>query len=183
MDPLAIATIIFEYSPSFMKKMVHLLLKRRVDKWLDNSVRIENGKVKEVYLAGSLVGYESNPFPCIYILKRLDNRLRDVLEVEKIFLRVYVNYAPLKTIIWEKIEKRYENIPIKEVYIHPDGFRFRKNEEGYIHFNIFIPPYVTRDETIYISLYGYIVLKSSFGSFKKEIADSIRVDKENWIKN
>ena len=183
MDTFDIATIIFERLPLFMKKMFRLLLKKRVDKWLDNSVRIEEGKVKDVYLAGKLVGNENNPSPCIYILKRYDNRLRDVLEIEKIFLRVYVNNAPLKIVTWEKIEKRYENISIKEVYTYPGEFKFRKNDEGYIHLNIFVPPYVSRDETIYISLYGYIVLKSSFGIFKKEIVDSIPVDKEKWIEN
>ncbi|MEA2075821.1 MAG: hypothetical protein U9O85_08875 [Euryarchaeota archaeon] len=180
MNFLDISLIIFEHLPSFMKKMFHLLLKERVDEWLDNSVRIEKGKVKDVYLAGKLVGNENNPFPCIHILKECDNRLRDDFDIEKIFLRIYLNGAPLRAITWEKIENYYEKLKIKEVKTYPAEFKFEKDVKGYIHLNIFIPPYVSRDETIYISLYGYIVLKSSFGRFKKEIADSIQVDKEKW---
>ena len=180
MTPLDISLIIFERLPSFMKKMFHLLIKKRVEKWLDSRFRIEEGKVKDVYLAGKLVGNPNNPFPCIYILKECDNRLHDVLKVEKIFLRVYVNHAPLKTITWEKIEDYYENLPTKEIYTYPSGFKFEKDEKGYIHLHIFIPPYVPRNETIYIDLYGYMNLRSSFGSFKKEVSDSISVDEKMW---
>jgi len=62
-------------------------------------------------------------------------------------------------------------------------FKFKKDEEGYIKLYIFIPQYVSRNETIYIDLFGYINLRSSFGSFKKEICDTdIQVDKKMWEK-
>lgn len=182
MTTLAICITIFEYLPPIMKKIIHLLIKKRVERWLDSRVQIERGKAKDVYLAGNL-GKTNNPFPCIHILKKYDNRLRDDLDIEKIFLRIYLNGAPLRTITWEKIENYYEKLKIKEVETYPGEFKFEKDGKGYIKLYIFIPQYISRNEDIYIDLFGYINLRSSFGPFKKEIFDTdIRVDKEMWKK-
>ena len=180
MNFLDIAIIIFEHAPPIMKKVVHLLIKKHFERWLDSRVQIKGGKAKDVYLAGNL-GKTNNPFPCIYILKKYDNRLRDDLDIEKIFLRVYLNGAPLRTITWEKTENYYEKVTMKEVETYHTEFKFKKDEKGCIKLSIFIPPYVSRNETIYIDLVGCINLRSSFGSFKKEIYDTdIQVDKKMW---
>ena len=117
------------------------------------------------------------------ILKKYDNRLRDDLDIEKIFLRVYLNRVPLRIITWKKIENYYGKLTVKEVETYPMQFKFKKDDKGYIKLYIFIPPYVSRDETIYIDLFGHINMRSSFGSFKKEIYDiDIQVDEKMWEK-
>ena len=105
---------------------------------------------------------------CVEIWKELDNRSPDNLEVERIFLRIYIDRAPWRVITWERDEESYyDSMRFKEIDADPDNFKFPKDKRDCkIRLLALLPPYTALDKRIYINHYGYMVMKSSFGSFK-----------------
>ncbi|MCU4139754.1 MAG: hypothetical protein MW690_000316 [Methanophagales archaeon] len=127
-------------------------------------------------------------FDIVHIRVPLDNRSRSDVELKELFLRVFVNYAPLKYIIWSKKEKEagIETEKEREVELelstwNTENFVFRKNSKGELDFYIHFPPYVdTRSSEIKLKLIGYAVFDSPFGEFTKKIIIETKIAKEDW---
>jgi len=147
------------------------LLKRLIE----NRVKFERPEVEFAYLRS---GMTNNPFHFIQIKTDFDNRCQDDLKIEYIFIKTYINGAPWGFIIWQHAQKEYPHP--EEVSTYPSGFNFPKNDKSLIRLGISIPPFVSLEERLYVTLFGYIILKSSLGSFTKEISDEVWVDKEQW---
>ena len=148
------------------------------EKWVGRDIIIESSEIekealrKEEYWK-ALPNYPSD---IVHIRVPLDNRSRSDVELKELFLRVFVNYAPLKYIIWSKKEKEagIETEKEREVELelstwNTENFVFRKNSKGELVFYIHLPPYVdTRSSEIKLKLIGYAVFDSPFGEFTKK---------------
>ena len=112
--------------------------------------------------------------------------------MKELFLRVFVNNAPFKYIMWNKREIQAGiEIPThleKEFYVYnaektEKGIVFRKNSKGLLDVYIYLPPYIDTNSDVYIELIGYAVFDSPFGEFVKKIwCEKIMVTPEDWKK-
>jgi hypothetical protein len=181
----AIGVFLNEISPGVLRLMSRFLfpfLKGRILKRIvEGRVSFESAEVEFAYLAKTgQVGKTGNPFHYVGTKKAFDNRCPDDLEIEHIFLRTYINGAPWGFIIWQSAQKEYTMPRPEEVCTYPGKFNFPKNDMSLIRFGISIPPFVSLEERLYVSLSGYVSLKSSFGSLTKQISDEVWIDKGRW---
>ena len=146
------------------------------EKWVGRDIIIESSEIKKEALRKEYWEALPYPFDRVGIRVPLDNRSRYDVELKELFLRIFVNNAPLKYIIWSKKEKEagIETEKEKEVELelstrNTENFVFRKNSKGELDFYIHLPPYVdTRSSEIKLKLIGYAVFDSPFGEFTKK---------------
>ena len=132
------------------------------------------------------------PFNRVWMRIPWDNRSQCDVELKELFLRVFVNHAPFKYIMWNKreiqagikipthLEKEFDVFNAKET---EKGFVFRKNSKGLLDVYIYLPSYIDTNSDVYIELIGYGVFDSPFGEFIKKIwCEKIRVAPEDWKK-
>ena len=154
-------------------------LKRRGRQWITNKVRFERGYVEYAYEAGK-IGKTNSPLYCATIRQDIDNRSPEDLAAQKILVRVYINGVPYRTIIWGKGEDYYSSLQPREIDMYPSKFVLAKDSKTVMRFNVFIPPYFSREDRLYIDLCGQIELNSSFGSFIRDISYQGWVDPNQW---
>lgn len=157
-------------------------IKRAFSKrYIENQFIPENAKVEFAFLANSgKIGTKNNPFNYVGFRKDYDNRSLTDLEIEYIFLRVYINEASSGYIIWQKTGRKFlAQSRQGDIQTYPVGFKFPKNSKSLIRFGVPLPPFVPFEE-LYIAFAGYMTLKSSLGSFDIPISDNIPIDKKQW---
>ena len=158
------------------------------EKWVGRDIIIESSEIKKEALRKEYWEALPYPFDRVGIRVPLDNRSRYDVELKELFLRIFVNNAPLKYIIWSKKEKEvgikndYTDTEFELYAWNTENFVFRKNKEGALDFYIHLPPYVnTRGSSvIYIKLIGYAIFDSSFGEFTKKIFIDTKIAREDW---
>ena len=160
------------------------------EKWVGRDIIIESSEIeKEALRKENWTALPNYPSDIVHIRVPLDNRSRSDVELKELFLRVFVNYAPLKYIIWSKKEKEagIETEKEKEVELelstrNTENFVFRKNSKGELDFYIHLPPYVDtrRSSEIKLILIRYAVFDSPFGEFIKKIIIETKIAKEDW---
>jgi len=162
------------------------------EKWVGRDIIIESSepKIEKEALRKEYWEGFNYPFDRVRIRVPLDNRSKHSdVELKELFLRVFVNNAPLKYIIWSKKEKEvgikisdYTDTELELYAWNTENFVFRKNKEGALDFYIHLPPYVnTRGSSvIYIKLIGYAIFDSSFGEFTKKIFIDTKIAREDW---
>ena len=160
------------------------------DKWVGGDIIIKSElKIEKEALRKERWKGFNYPFDRVRIRVPLDNRSKHSdVELKELFLRVFVNNAPLKYIIWSKKEKEagIETEKEKEVELelstrNTENFVFRKNSKGELDFYIHLPPYVdTRSSEIKLKLIGYAVFDSPFGEFTKKMIIETKIAKEDW---
>jgi len=70
------------------------------EKWVGRDIIIESSEIeKEALRKEKWTALPNYPFDIVHIRVHLDNRSRSDVELKELFLRVFVNYAPLKYII------------------------------------------------------------------------------------
>ena len=75
-----------------MSKVIPSLMRHLSKKRVEDKIVVESAKAESAFLAGStLVGAVNNPFNYVQIRKDFDNRSEENLQIEHIFLRIYVN--------------------------------------------------------------------------------------------
>ena len=176
----------------FLALIAHIKRKLfNAEKWVGGDIIIKsNGpKIeKEAWRKECWKGF-NYPFDRVRIRVPLDNRSKHSdVELKELFLRVFVNYAPLKYIIWSKKEKEvgikisdYTDTELELYAWNTENFVFRKNKEAALDFYIDLPPYVdTRSSEIDIKLIGYAVFDSPFGEFTKKLIIKTKIAKEDW---
>jgi hypothetical protein len=158
-------------------------LKRALSKrYVESKLIPKAAKVEHAVLASTgQLGKLYNPFHFVQISKDFYNRSQGDLDIENVFLRTYINGVPFGFIIWQHIQREYNMPRPEEVATYPGKFKFPKNHNSLIRFGISIPPSVSLEERLYIKLWGYVILKSSLGSFVREISDEVWIDKGQWI--
>lgn len=162
-----------------MVTKIKLPFKRYLSKrFVENKVKFQQAKLADAVLTKTTSHPRIN---LVEIGQDFDNRCQEDIQIEQIFLRTYINGVPWGFIIWQQIQKEYGMPRPEEVSTSPDNkFNFPKNSNSLIRYRISIPPFVSTEERLYIDLWGYIVLKSSLGSFTKEISVQVWVDKADW---
>jgi len=156
------------------------------EKWVGRDIIIESSEIKKEALRKEYWEALPYPFDRVGIRVPLDNRSRYDVELKVLFLRVFVNNAPLKYIIWSKKEKEAGIETEKEMKVgleistRNENFVFRKNSKGELDFYIHLPPYVDTNSEIYIKLIGYTVFDSPFGEFTKKLIIETRIAREDW---
>ena len=192
-------TVLKEAAPKFLAwialKFLALIahIKRKIfnaEKWVGRDIIIESSEIeKEAWRKEYWTALPNYPFDIVHIRVPLDNRSKHSdVELKELFLRIFVNNAPLKYIIWSKKEKEagIETEKEREVELelstwNTENFVFRKNKEAALDFYIDLPPYVdTRSSEIYIKLIGYAVFDSPFGEFTKKLIIKTKIAKEDW---
>ena len=149
-------------APKFLALIAHI--KRKIfnaEKLVGDDIIIKSDKIEKEALRKERWKALPYPFDRVRIRVPLDNRSKHSdVELKELFLRVFVNKAPLKYIIWSKKEKE---VGIKndytdtefELYAYTENFVFRKNKEAELDFYIDLPPYVdTRSSEIKLKLIG-----------------------------
>ena len=177
-------------APKFLA-LAHI--KRKIfnaEKRVGRDIIIESSEIeKEAWRKEKWTALPNYPFDIVHIRVPLDNRSKHSdVELKELFLRVFVNYAPLKYIIWSKKEKEagIETEKEREVELelstwNTENFVFHKNSKGELVFYIHLPPYVdTRSSEIKLKLIGYAVFDSPFGEFTKKIIIDTKIAKEDW---
>ncbi len=103
------------------------------------------------------------PFNRVWVRIPWDNRSQCDVELKELFLRVFVNHAPLKYIIWKKreLEARIEiSEPFeKEFDVYgaektEKSIVFPKNSEGGFDVYTHLPTYIDIESDIYIEILG-----------------------------
>ena len=127
------------------------------------------------------------PFDRVLIRIPWDNRSHHCdIELKELFLRVFVNNAPIKYIIWSKKEKEVgitisSHLEREFDTYNAEDFVFRKNSKGLLNVYVYLPSYVDTSSDIYIELIGYAIFDSPFGEFAKKIqCERVRVAPEDW---
>jgi len=157
-------------------------LKRGLSKrYVESKLMSQTAEVEHAVLANTgQLGKLYNPFHFVQIKKGFDNRWQGDIDIEHVFLRIYLNGVPFEFIIWHHIQREYDMPRPEEVFTSPGKFKFPKNHASLIRFGISIPPSISLEERLYIKLWGYLTVKSSFGSFTREISDEVWIDKGQW---
>lgn len=125
-------------------------------------------------------GGPNYPMHVVLVDIRWDNRSREDLKLTSVFLKLYVNQAPIRTIMWSEREKSFTSLEEIKFTNRRNFNILPKNEEGHFEIRVNIPPYIDITEIIHIYIYGYVTLISSFGSFDKPVVVSLHVRPEEW---
>lgn len=177
--------IIFEVLSIMVKVLPLPSIKKALSRhYIENNINIGSMEIESAYIAGTgQVGTTDNPFHYVILKEEVDVRCNSTLEIERIFLRKYLNGCPSGYIIWDSSQGHQFPLP-QEVYTSPmANLTFPKNSVSIIRFGIPIPPFVSLDKDIYISVAGCMILKSSLGSFIKQISSGkVHIDKTKWIR-
>lgn len=158
-------------------------LKRKffpVERWVAKDFLFEGRKVEGCYIGG--VGRHVDcPMNTVSIRFMFDNRSRDDVRPEKLFLRACANGAPIWIIMWDKDERI--NGPSKEVgFYNWTNYVLPRGKKGDVLVYVNLPPYIDVQKDVWVDIRGYLMLNSSFGSFKKEVPLSERVKPNMWWK-
>lgn len=129
------------------------------------------------------------PFNIVTVRVQWDNRSQCNVKLKEIFLRIFVDNAPLRYIFWNKREKDV-NIELDNLEREFDVYGakdlvFHKNTKGFLDIYIYIPQYIDISYDTYISYYidivGYAVFDSPFGEFTKKIyIREIKIKPDMW---
>jgi len=155
-----------------------------VGKYFIIEPKVEKFEAEKRERWGALPNY---PFNRVWMRIPWDNRSQCDVELNELFIRVYVNHAPFKYIMWNKREAEIgiEISHHREFDVHnaekmEKSIVFRKNSKGLLDVYAYLPPYIDSNSDVYISLFGYTVFDSPFGMFTKKIRCEITVKPEDW---
>lgn len=113
------------------------------------------------------------PFNRVLIRIPWDNRSQCDVKLKEVFLKVFVNHAPLRYIFWNKREKdvgiKLEHLEREFDVYGAEDFVFHKNAKGFLDVYLYLPSYIDISSDIYIDVVGYAIFDSPFGEFVKRI--------------
>jgi len=155
------------------------------DKWVGRYIHLGEAMIQEALRKESIsVNAPGYPMNMVLIGIKCQNWSKVDVKLAKVFLRVYVNDAPLRVIEWDEKEIPYypsDWYHEKEISIYGDkNYRLPKNYDGFLDIFVNIPPYIDIDKPIRIVILGYLTFNSCFGYFDKIVDCSFWVEPEDW---
>jgi len=155
------------------------------DKWVGRYIHLREAKILEALKKESIsVKAPRYPMNKVRIRIRWQNWSKVDVKLAKVFLRVYVNDAPLRVIQWDEKEIPYYPsnwYQEKEISIHGGkNYSLPKNHDGFLDIFVNIPPYIDIDKAVRIVILGYLTLSSCFGHFDELVNYTLTVEPEEW---
>lgn len=157
------------------------------DKWIGRYVHLREAKIHQARRRESF-GKSGYPMNRVWIRIEWQNWSKVDVKLAKVFLRVYVNDAPLRAIEWDEKEMSYypsDSDYGGEISVYGgENYTLPKMSEGFLDVFVNIPPCIDIDKTIHLRIRGYLTLSltssSRFGYFDKPMKYDLKIEPEEW---
>ena len=175
-----IGTWILLHFPAMIKKWLF-----SADKWIGKDFLFrEDAKIEEA-LRSESIGTSGYPMNRVWLKIKWENRSKENVKLIKVFVRIYVNSAPLRIIEWDEKEISYYpsagDYEAEEISIYGgENYSLPKNHDGFLEVFVNIPPYIDINKKIYLKILGYSTFSSSFGPFDKKVEYDLCVEHGEW---
>lgn len=182
----AIQVVITKIFWWFILKVPKMIRKKlfNAEKWCGKDFVIESRVEKDAEKKEHWKALPNYPFNRVLIRLPWDNRSPCDVQLKEVFLRVFVNYAPLRYIFWNEREKdagiKLENLEREFSVYGSKDFVFSKNTKGFLDVYIYLPSYINISSDIYIDVVGYAVFDSPFGEFVKKVVVHTVLTPDKW---
>lgn len=171
--------ILFHFPAMIKKRLVS------ADKWIGKDFHFrDDAEIKEA-LRSESIGTSGYPMNRVWLRIKWENRSKENVKLIKVFLRIYVNSAPLRIIEWD--EKEISYYPSagdyeEEISIYGgENYSLPKNRDGFLDVFVNIPPYIDINKKFYLDILGYSTFSSSFGPFDEKVnCCNLRVEPMKW---
>ena len=170
--------VILEEIGFFLARHLSRVFKRKLfsaEKWVAKHVKFEKYEVRECWKEK----FKSYPMRAIWITLEVDNRSRDDIQLDEALIRIYVNKAPIRTIVWNKSEKIPEGCEEFIARLSKKHILFA-NKKGSIDIFVNLPPYINTQKNFWLIIGGYLIFDSSFGSFRKDVGYQFLIQPKQW---
>jgi len=154
-----------------------------IDKWVGQRFHLREAIIEEA-LKKESVGKFGYPMNRVKIRIELVNMVLHDVRLVKVFLRIYVNEAPLRVIEWDEKEESYYPRAWdygREISVYGgENYTLSELEDGFLDIFVNIPPYIDTDKTVYLRILGYLTLGFGIVQFDKTVKYDLKIEPEDW---
>jgi len=154
------------------------------DKWVGQRFHLREAMIQEA-LKKESIGKSGYPMNRVWVRIEWASMTWHDVKLAKVFLRIYVNEAPLRVIEWDEKEMPYYYPSARDYGREISVYGAKNNtfpnlEDGFLDVFVNIPPYIDIDKTIRLRILGYLTFNSCFGYFDKQVKYDLKVEPEDW---
>ena len=153
------------------------------DKWVGRYIHLREAMIQEA-LKKESIGKSGYPMNRVWVRIELINNVWHDVRLAKVFLRVYVNEAPLRVIQWDEKEESYYPRAWdygREISVYgSENYTLPEFEDGFLDIFVNIPPYIDTNKTVHLRILGYLTLGFGLVYFDKTVKYDLKVEPEDW---